>query len=152
MRYKLFAILLLCLALNLPAIQAEARAYSKAPISKFLKGDSVLGGYYSDFVKKFGASFEDNEEAFRGFCRTLLNSDVLAEELMQANIPLNAMYSVLHSLEKIDLLEADHENVRRSMLAIDYILENIESMLHRSHRNEFRREVLAQVPPVSYNS
>lgn len=128
---------------------SAARNY--APINDYVSSTSVLGTYYAHFVDRYGREFADREVAFQSFCRILRTSDLLAEELINIGIPTDQLNGILATLERMDIQTESRQTIRQSLLAIDYALESIEASLTRNHRQEFRREVLAQVPPMSYN-
>lgn len=130
---------------------AQARPSLRAPVSKYLSSNSVLARYYADFVRQSGSAYDTSDAAFRGFCQVLRTSDLLAEELMQSGIPTDQVYPILRDLERVAFIRDNDEQIHRAMLAVDYVLELIESTLTQSHRREFRREVLAEVPPLTYN-
>lgn len=128
---------------------SAARNY--APIHDYVSSTSVLGTYYAHFVDRYGREFADRETAFQSFCRILRTSDLLAEELIAIGIPTDQINGILAALEGMNFQTESRQTIRQSLLAIDYALESIEASLTRNHRQEFRREVLAQVPPMSYN-
>lgn len=141
----LFTILVL-----LPLGRIEAKSGSYAPVTSYIGSEAVLSTYYAHFVERYGQQFRSNADTFRNFCQVLRTSDLLADELISAGLPTDQIYAVLQRLEGADLRGSNQDDVRRLMLTVDYALESIESSLGRSHRSEFRREVLAQVPPLTH--
>lgn len=126
-------------------------APSYTPVTRFVAADSVLGTYYTHFVNRYGKNYPSKEATFQAFCRVLRQSDLLSEELHEAGIPVAPIQATLLKLENSDLNGESHDSVQRSLLMIDYALESIESGIVPNHRGEFRREVLAEVPPLAYN-
>ncbi|MBI2344210.1 MAG: hypothetical protein HYV02_07770 [Deltaproteobacteria bacterium] len=121
------------------------------PIGKYLATDSVMGRYYAHYINRYGHGYANAAETFRSFCRVLRTSDLLADELLHAGVPTDLIYQMLTQLEQLDFRTSEPQAVRRLLLAVDYALESIESAIAQSHRSEFLREVLAQVPPLTHN-
>lgn len=123
---------------------------SYAPVNKYLTSESLFNIYYADFYTRYGQNYANRNDAFQSFCRLLRTSDMLADEMIQVGIPTTQIYDFLQYLEEVDIQKTSHETIRRAMLAIDYVLESVESSLARKYRPEFRREILARTPPVTH--
>jgi hypothetical protein len=148
---KFIITLMLTLPILAMAAPASAKSARLAPVTKFVAADSVLGTYYAHYVERYGENYESRQATFQSFCRVLRTSDLLAEEFLHAGIPTEMVGSMLLELEELDLRTARQARARRLFLAVDLALEHIDAGLDLSHRSEFRREVLAQVPPLSHN-
>lgn len=145
-----YLITLFMIAALMPMGSAFAKSGSYAPVTSYIGSEAVLSTYYAHFVERYGQQFRNSADTFRNFCQVLRTSDLLADELISAGLPTDQIYAVLQRLEGADLRGSNQDDVRRLMLTVDYALESIESSLGRSHRSEFRREVLAQVPPLTH--
>ncbi len=145
---RFFTTLLMIATLYIPA---QGLAKNSSFIANYIGSEAVFSGYYAHFVQRYGRQYQSSAETFRSFCQVLRTSDLLADELISAGLPTDQIYAMLQNLEAANLKDNNRDEVRRMMLAIDYALESIESSFEQSHRHEFRREVLAQVPPLTHN-
>ncbi len=112
--------------------------------------NSVLGSYYSEFIKHYGKRYGSSEQAFRSFCRLLRESDLLTDELIESGIMIDRVNDILAQLENASFTTSSTDEIHRNLLALDYALEMVEADLSSNHIQEFRREVLARVPPLAY--
>lgn len=145
-----YLITLLTIVALTPISTASAKDRSYAPVTNYVGPEAVLTTYYAHFVDRYGEQFRNHTDTFRNFCQVLRTSDLLADELISAGLPTDTIYAILLRLEASDLRGNGRDDVRGLMLTLDYALESMESGLGQSHRSEFRREVLAQVPPLSH--
>lgn len=140
------ALMLLCSA---PAGAREQTRVSYWPVHEYLASASVLGRYYQEFIAQYGRLYPGASEAFQGFCRRLRGSDLLADQFNRLGIPSRQVQAILHELEGTEFGTAERRAVQQNMLALDLALETIEGSITHNHRAEFRREVLAEIPPIT---
>ena len=125
-------------------------SYQSSPLGKQMIANSVLGSYYSEFIKHYGKRYGSSEQAFRSFCRLLRESDLLTDELIESGIMIDRVNDILAQLENASFTTSSTDEIHRNLLALDYALEMVEADLSSNHIQEFRREVLARVPPLAY--
>ncbi|MBI4367055.1 MAG: hypothetical protein HY543_09575 [Deltaproteobacteria bacterium] len=110
--------------------------------------DSVFGTYFQEFLKHYGSQYGSYTKAFEGFCRRLRTSDLLADRLNMIGLSAGDLQASLKALEQASR-GTDAQVVRSHVLAIDFALETLEGSITQNHRAEFRREVLADIPPIT---
>jgi hypothetical protein len=84
-----------------------------------------------------------------------MGSDLLSDRLSQLGGNPSDMHAILMELgsyefdPRAELDKEDRARIRRLMLGLDMQLEIIEQSLSSGTRGEFRREVLANIPPLN---
>lgn len=119
------------------------------PVRQYMSADSVLGRYYKHFITVYRGQYHHPDGAFRRFCQVLRTSDLLADQLRRVGMSPRQLQSILHDLERTNFARAERQAIRQNMLAVDLALETIEGAITQNHRAEFRREVLAEIPPIT---
>lgn len=123
------------------------------PVTRFIAATSVLGSYYSDFVRHQPQA--STSEQMHLFCDLLLGSDILADRLSQLGGKPEDLHAILMELGSYEFdrpskFSKDEKNhIRRLLLGLDMQLESIDHSLSTGTRIEFRREVLADIPPLN---
>lgn len=129
------------------AVEARPQAIA-APLKSYISDRSLLVTYYRAFLANYGRKYSTAGAAFGDFCRRLRTSDLLADRFNMMDISIRDVHTVLEELEQAHFNPSDRHQIRQRLLTIDYILETIEGAIIPNHRAEFRREVLADIPPV----
>lgn len=141
----------LCLG-STTAVQAKA-SDSNWPVTKFVSGKSVLAKYYQDFAKR--NPVDSPAEQMHLFCDLLMSSDLLADRLNQLGGNPSEMHAIIMELGAIEFdrpskfSKDERKHIRSLMLSLDIQLESIDHSLSTGTRSEFRREVLADIPPLN---
>lgn len=143
-----FLSILVALLAAAPAKAATTRA-NYWPIRQFLAADSVIAKYYGQFMNYYGGNYPSGAAAFSSFCKLLRTSDLLADRLNMIGIPAHDVHTILRDLEKARFSASETAKARENIMAIDLALETIEGSITQNHRAEFRREVLAEIPPLT---
>lgn len=134
-------------------VQAETTHNSAWPVTSFVAGKSVLARYYQDFVSRNPA--QPASVQMHSFCDLLMSSDLLADRLSQLGGSPSDMHAILMELGSYEfhprtrLSKEERTHIRSLMLGLDMQLEIIEHSLATGTRGEFRREVLADIPPLN---
>lgn len=137
------------------ATVADAKSTRSAgwPITTFVSNNSVLANYYRDFVRRNpGTSAADEMHMF---CDLLMSSDILADRLNQLGGKPSDVHAILMELGAYEFdsiakfSKEDRKHIRSLMQGLDMQLESIDHSLSSGTRNEFRREVLADIPPLN---
>lgn len=142
----------LCLGVS-TTVQAGTTRNSAWPVTSFVAGKSVLARYYQDFVNREPAQSAATQ--MHQFCDLLMSSDLLADRLSQLGGSPSDMHAILMELGSYEfnprakLTKEDQAHIRSLMLGLDMQLEIVEHSLSIGTRGEFRREVLADIPPVN---
>ncbi len=136
---------------------ADAKAKSTRnagwPITTFVGNNSILANYYRDFVNRNPAP--TSADKMHMFCDLLMSSDILADRLSQLGGKPSDLHSILMELGSYEFDNArkfskdDRKHIRSLMQGLDMQLESIDHSLSTGTRNEFRREVLADIPPLN---
>lgn len=149
-----FTITILMLCLGTAGVAQASSSHSSAwPVTAFVAGKSVLARYYQDFVNREPA--QSTAEQMHLFCDLLMSSDLLADRLSQLGGSPSDMHAILMELgsyefnPKTKLGKEDKAHIRSLMLGLDMQLEIVEHSLSTGTRGEFRREVLADIPPIN---
>lgn len=121
------------------------------PIRQYIAADSVLGMYYNEFVAQYGHRYINANAVFGGFCDRLRSSDLLTDRFNMLGISTSWIHSALDELARIRFKRSEGTQIRAHMLTIDLALETIQDSITQNHRAEFRREVLAEIPPIVYS-
>lgn len=139
------------MAVLLAAAQAEATTTRTNywPIRQFLAADSVIAKYYGQFMNYYGGNYQNGTAAFSAFCKLLRTSDLLSDRFNMIGIPVHDVHAILKDLEMARFSPTETAKARQNILAIDLALETIEGSITQNHRAEFRREVLAEIPPIT---
>lgn len=123
------------------------------PVTTFVGKNSVLANYYRDFVNRNpNASAADEVHMF---CDLLMSSDILADRLSQLGGKPSDLHDILLELDAYEFNSAakfnkeDRGHIRSLMQGLDLQLESVDHSLSIGTRNEFRREVLADIPPLN---
>lgn len=141
------ALMVLCGVGTVHATERTRGAYW--PVHSYVAADSVLGRYYRQFVERYGHAYEGPTETFQGFCLRLRASDLLSDQFTRMGIPSRQIQGILRELATTHLATTERQHIRQNMLAIDLALETIEGGITLKSRAEFRREVLAEIPPIT---
>lgn len=149
---KIWLPVFLIAALCGTCVLGHAAAPLNPAVAKHIDGNSVFAKYYAQYAAQYGKHAGSPQQAFREFCELLRDSDLLAIEIVENGMSANRVYQALETLGRSDLSTADAATIRDAIHAVDYALESIEFTFTRNHRGEFRREVLAQIPPLSFSS
>lgn len=151
-QFFVVATILLTLCLGNAAVQAKA-SDSSWPVTKFVSGKSVLAKYYQDFAKR--SPVDSPAEQMHLFCDLLMSSDLLADRLSQLGGKPSEMHAILMELGAFEFdrpskfSKDERKHIRSLMLSLDVQLESIDHSLSTGTRSEFRREVLADIPPLN---
>lgn len=140
------------LAICLIAVGVEAAGPSRGsywPVNTYVAADSVLGRYYRQFVSQYGHEYANSTMTFKVFCQRLRVSDLLNDQFNRLGIPSKQVHAILRELETTHFATTERQHIRKHMLAIDLVLETIEGAITLKNRAEFRREVLAEIPPIT---
>lgn len=141
----------LCLGSS-TTVQAKA-SDSSWPVTKFVSEKSVLAKYYQDFAKR--SPVESAAEQMHLFCDLLMSSDLLADRLSQLGGKPSEMHAILMELGALEFdrpskfSKDERRHIRSLMLSLDIQLESIDHSLSTGTRSEFRREVIADIPPLN---
>ncbi|PIR20719.1 MAG: hypothetical protein COV45_03970 [Deltaproteobacteria bacterium CG11_big_fil_rev_8_21_14_0_20_47_16] len=133
--------------------EAKSAGDVKWPLGSFINNQSVLARYYQDFAKRYPA--ESTTEQMRLFYSLLLDSDLLAERMSMLGGSPSDMRAVLAELSDVDISHPsrlsieERQHLRSLLQTLDIQLENVDHSLSSGTRNEFRREVLADIPPLN---
>lgn len=154
MNYRFAMPVILMLGLVL-APAADARPVSEAswPVTKFVNQNSVLARYYGEFVNRYPNYSTANQ--MHMFCDLLLSSDLLSDRLSQLGGRPSEMHAILMELDAVEFDRSskfskdDRHRIRSLLLGLDVQLESVEHSLSTGTRTEFRREVLADIPPLN---
>lgn len=130
------------------ALHASAFARGNPPVNQFLGSDAVLSTYYDEYLESYGSNYRNELDAFRAFCRTLRTSDLLTEEMILVGLPVDQVAEFLQVLEASEF-KSGNEATEEAMLVIDFALESLGEYYSNMQHREFRREVLAQIPPMT---
>lgn len=147
-----FTILMLCMGIS-RAAYASSSHDPTWPVTSFVSGKSVLAGYYEDFVNRQPAQSPATQ--IHQFCDLLMSSDLLSDRLSELGRSPSDMHAILMELGSYEfdprakLSTEDKTHIRSLMLGLDMYLEIIEHSLSTGTRGEFRREVLADIPPLN---
>lgn len=142
----------LCLGVS-TTVQARTSRDSAWPVTSFVAGKSVLTRYYQEFVGRQPTQSVTTQ--MHQFCDLLMGSDLLADRLSQLGGSPSDMRDILMELgsyefnPKTKLGKEEKAHIRSLMLGLDMQLEIIEHSLATGTRGEFRREVLADIPPLN---
>lgn len=158
MRHLQVLILIVVLTgLNLTVAQAKSKNDATWPVTAFISEQSVLANYYRDYLNtnRLQMGTASSATQMRSFCELLLSSDLLADRLNMLGGKPTDMHATLIDLSKYSFdhpshfSKEDHARVRALLLGLDMSLENIDHALATGTRSEFRREVLADTPPLN---
>lgn len=148
MRYLMLAVLLTIAA----PITAQAKTQPSIwPVKHYVAADSVLATYYREFVSQYGRQFPSAAVTFGEFCYRLRTSDILTDRFKTMGMSAGQIHAILHDLEQTNFTENHGGLIRQKMLTIDLALETIQRSITQNHRAEFRREVIADIPPIVYS-
>lgn len=123
------------------------------PVTKFVSEKSVLAKYYQDFAKRTPVA--SSTEQMHLFCDLLMSSDLLADRLSQLGGKPSEMHAILMELGSFEFdrpskfSKEERNHIRSLMLSLDIQLESVDHSLSTGTRSEFRREVLADIPPLN---
>lgn len=134
-------------------VRAESARNAAWPVTSFVAGKSVLAHYYQDFISRNPT--QPASAQMHTFCDLLMSSDLLADRLSQLGGSPSDMHAILMELGSYEfnprtrLSKEEQTHIRSLMLGLDMQLEMIEHSLATGTRGEFRREVLADIPPLN---
>lgn len=123
------------------------------PVTAFVTENSVLARYYRDYITRRPS--RPTVIQMQQFCDLLMGSDLLANRLSQLGGSLTDMHAILTELgshefdSRTRLSKETRHRIRSLMLGLDMQLEMIEHSFSIGTRREFRREVLADIPPLN---
>ncbi len=152
-RTAVFAVVVWALCLVGGTVEARSSTDPTWPVTSFVAGKSVLARYYQDFVNRNPTSSTATQ--MHQFCDLLMGSDLLSDRLSQLGGNPSDMHDILMELGSYEfdprahLDKEDKTRIRSLMLGLDMQLEMIEQSLSTGTRGEFRREVLADIPPLN---
>lgn len=144
--------LAVCLG-TVATVQARSVSDSRWPVAQFVSEKSILAKYYQEFANRNPA--ESVAAQMHMFCDLLLSSDLLADRLSQLGGKPAEMHAILMELGSLEFdrpskfSTEERRHIRGLMLGLDMQLESIDHSLSTGTRNEFRREVLADIPPLN---
>lgn len=133
--------------------QAKTPSDKTWPVTQFVSEKSVLAKYYHEFAKR--TPVDSAAEQMHLFCDLLLSSDLLADRLSQLGGKPSEMHAILMELGSFEFdrpskfSKEERKHIRSLMLGLDIQLESIDHSLSTGTRSEFRREVLADIPPLN---
>ncbi len=156
-KMQIFILIVVLTGLHLTAAQAKSKADATWPITAFISEQSVLANYYRDYLNANHMHLGTASSAaqMRGFCELLLGSDLLADRLSMTGGKPTDLHATLTELSQYQFdtpshfSKEDQAHVRTLLLGLDMSLETIDHALATGTRGEFRREVLADVPPLN---
>lgn len=135
------------------AAQAKGANDNSWPVTHFITETSVIANYYRDFVRHQPQT--SSNEQMHLFCDLLLGSDILADRLSQLGGKPSDLHAILMELGSYEFdrpgkfSKGERKHIRRLLLGLDMQLESIDHSLSTGTRREFRREVLADIPPLN---
>jgi hypothetical protein len=144
---------LIALGLGTTATVHAKASDSNWPVTKFVSEKSILAKYYQDFAKRNPVNSPSDQMHL--FCDLLMSSDLLADRLSQLGGKPSEMHAILMELGALEFdrpskfSKDERKHIRSLMLSLDIQLESIDHSLSTGTRSEFRREVLADIPPLN---
>lgn len=150
------AMIMGCMGVLFVAAALPAAVYAKGqsavwPIRQYIAADSVLATYYSEFIAQYGHRYTTASAAFGGFCDRLRTSDLLTDRFNTVGLSPVLIHAALGELSRLRFERGERTQIRAKMLTIDLALETIQGSITQNHRAEFRREVIAEIPPIVYS-
>lgn len=145
MRGKITLLLIILLIASTGFAKQPSR-YS--PVGTHMAQSSLVSVYYREFVDMtlVGVTLA-SQSAFESFCKVLGSSQILADQLGEAGISRGELTSLLAELRRIDVSK---EEFRTRLIQLDLMLEKVLVTVGERSRDEFRREVLRNIPPMTY--
>lgn len=141
----------LTLLLTLLALTSVATRGYAADGPHYLASSTLVTRYYNDFLSHH-QRLENDTESFIAFCDLLADSDLIADRMAESGVKRSDFLATLEQVRELHHASLTDPNItpllRQSILSLDLMLEHMEISVSDRQRDEFRREVTSDIPPM----